>query len=182
MSRVQCLSGCSEVTVEFRPKIVPISRPSIARVPCYFGHLRVKFPGKNISLDIHLHNTGVCSRGEMQFRLAEARAARLLLVTFCASPRRPARARPPRSGLLRGFCASPRRPARARNSPPEPARACSEAFAHRRAALLELGTPRRSPLGSVRRCPWPHSATLLATLDFRCAYVHEWPSRGHRRL
>ena len=83
MSRVQCLSGCSEVDGNFELKNGFISRTRMPRVPACFGHFGPKIPGKIISPTFYLHNTGVCSTTEMQFRPARPRArpARDLLRT-----------------------------------------------------------------------------------------------------
>ena len=158
--RVQCLSGCSEVDVNFEAKNGFISRPSIARVPGRIWHLGLKIPGKIISPTFQLHNTGVCSRGEMQFRPWEPAASSSR--PFAHAPRRPrardrpaqtaasssrpfahAPRRPPgaRSGLLRGFCARAAPPTSSSRSPSEPAASSSRPFAH----------TRRSPLGPAQR-------------------------------
>ena len=145
MSRVQCLSGLAAVGGNFELKNGFISRTRMPRVPACFGHFGPKIPGKMISLDIHLHNTGVWPMGQMQFRLARdpsttrsrpfahrpalatprsrpfAHAAR----SSSLSPRRPPGAR---CIQLETFCAAPGTRSR---SPPEPAASSSRPFAQR---------------------------------------------------
>ena len=188
LSRVQCLSGCREVDANFEAKIVLISRPSIARVPGRIWHLTLKIPGKIISPTFYLHNTGVRSKTEMQFRPWEPRC--IQLETFCArltptSTSSPilsrarkgdpsgARARPARD-LLRT-----RRPPRARNSPFEtfcasPGARCTplRPFAHAPRRPARAPRPRSRPFAQRGGPPPPRAR------DRPWAFS---PVRGHSR-
>ena len=184
VARSMVFSGAK--TASFRA-ILEVSMP---RVPSSVGPTASKIPGKMTSLTSFSQNTGVCSKGEMQFRLARPPS------TTRSRPFAHTRRSPlgPAQRLLRSAAPRSRPFAHTRRSPlgpaqrllriarhplvtfcarrPPPARACSEAFAH---------APRRPPgarSGLLRGfCAPPDAQLELGTarrspLDF--LYMHFW--------